>query len=748
MSSAFGVHVSADTVQTGGENTRRARPRKDAPKGPRISTPPSPVESEDEKDPLLKAECQQKLANGNGRSNGLSSETNEEDHMTTAQNSDTLASNSADRQVSRSTNSPATSHNIPSITSVQVDQQGRIRRKLEEKGEEWTAYYAGQRKLKRDNFFLEWQGTRIPKNLMIRFYHQESSAIGRHKWEVEKKLKRLRAFLEEQNQSSDRAVASSQSTAGGLMSSSVTELHETVKALERRVQALEVENAVRAELLAHVDKESSPVSKLDTNPIVSKVLERAACHSCQSNILSLVGDETDGLVAGALENTNAELRLMITRLYKEVAALKNGREDDQSVEQKDFKIQSVKTQQDFDSQDSIHSFNIERIEKILGIDLTISGSKPTNILELLHQRLWHLEAHLPTGDASCKTNVNYVKLMDYQSPHFGHTVNSYGPVPWMTQTGHQQGQLSGVPLPNVSIGPQQLGYNQSPGTFHVGHPQRDNPEPSHGFTSQQVHDSTGNQTYYKMMQFPSATSQRKHYHGNAPPTHLDPRDPRDVRYYDLHSMKKTLAPPHAPHAPAAMAQRFPSQDSPQEPLTGMNRALGSLSSSQTVINTQQTAKTQHLATTGQQMQITHAQQPISYAINFPPLPPAQQPTRQHSPIKSVSPITTGPRATAKTFVPMATGLRVGQTSQATCETGKGLQTSFAPQPADPEFRNAESTFLPSKGNWNIPRSRLTKPKHERHSTAAQPYMQLPGSFNINSLPNSNGSCGDPECEYC
>lgn len=57
------------------------------------------------------------------------------------------------------------------------------------------------------------------------------------------------------------------------------------------------------------------------------------------------------------------------------------------------------------------------IEKILGVDITTTGPKPGNLLELLHNRLWHLEsALLSPHSPHYRGRQPYVPLTDFVKP--------------------------------------------------------------------------------------------------------------------------------------------------------------------------------------------------------------------------------------------------------------------------------------------------------------------------------------------
>jgi hypothetical protein len=57
------------------------------------------------------------------------------------------------------------------------------------------------------------------------------------------------------------------------------------------------------------------------------------------------------------------------------------------------------------------------IEKVLGIDITTTGPKPGNLLELIHNRLWHLESTLlPPGAPYYHGNQPYRSLTEFVRP--------------------------------------------------------------------------------------------------------------------------------------------------------------------------------------------------------------------------------------------------------------------------------------------------------------------------------------------
>lgn len=107
-----------------------------------------------------------------------------------------------------------------------------------------------------------------------------------------------------------------------------------------------------------------------------------------------------------------ELRTVVARLNTDVSFLQKSI-DVESIEPDDRLV----TQKYLENQNKLNKFKFDGkcglIEKILGIDITTSGAKPNDILELLHNRLWHLEERLPIGDLNSKANMYYVRLKDH-----------------------------------------------------------------------------------------------------------------------------------------------------------------------------------------------------------------------------------------------------------------------------------------------------------------------------------------------
>ncbi|TLD26288.1 Ribosome biogenesis protein [Venturia nashicola] len=102
------------------------------------------------------------------------------------------------------------------------------------------------------------------------------------------------------------------------------------------------------------------------------------------------------------------------------------------------------------------------IEKILGIDITTTGPKPGNLLELLHNRLWNLEsALLPPHAPHYRGRQPYAPLTDFVKP--GSTA-AHRPVNYSVPPGQMAASFPYI----MNSGPPQ--YPMMPAGYTNGHP--------------------------------------------------------------------------------------------------------------------------------------------------------------------------------------------------------------------------------------------------------------------------------------
>ncbi|KAE9989080.1 hypothetical protein EG328_000011 [Venturia inaequalis] len=206
-----------------------------------------------------------------------------------------------------------------------------------------------------------------------------------------------------------------------------------------------------------------------------------------------------------------QLQNQLTRVEEQLNVLQASQASPDQIEMRDMKNShaSDASKNDIDLLAQSFTGKFALIEKILGVDITTTGPKPGNLLELLHNRLWNLESallppHAPhyrgrqpyvpltdfvkPGSTAAHRTINYSGPPGQMGPSFPYAINS-GPPRHLMPMGYNNGSTMHItmapppppsfPVPKPNFEPQDVRYQltQPPRAAHhkVPHPLQHDP---------------------------------------------------------------------------------------------------------------------------------------------------------------------------------------------------------------------------------------------------------------------------------
>lgn len=256
--------------------------------------------------------------------------------------------------------------------------------------EEWDGQYDSNLLERKNDFFQHWANNFIPQEAIDAFMLQEAQM----KHDYEHWAKEQSAMFTNCGNDFPGPGAEEAMPPGfgeGLIPSNLftperkslsgDSQTSTIANLEKTVGSLEDENRMLNEHIETLDRQNAV--SLATNSVVEQL----------QNQLARVEEQLNALRASQASPNQTRM-----------SDMKNLQTSDAS-------------KNDIDLLGKSFTGKFALIEKILGIDITTTGPKPGNLLEILHNRLWNLEsALLPPHAAHYRGRQPYVPLADFVKP--------------------------------------------------------------------------------------------------------------------------------------------------------------------------------------------------------------------------------------------------------------------------------------------------------------------------------------------
>jgi hypothetical protein len=284
-----------------------------------------------------------------------------------------------------------------------------IQKQVQQKRAEWEEQFNYQLKHKQDQFDRQYHGQAIPQDAINHFQRERALIRTQYFIWVEQQSKKYENHIRARYGIAPESLITSQME--GLSSQnksppippslldddvSQPDITSLIEILVQKVSSLEKENSALHNKLSTCEKH---LRFLEAKVSTNQSTESKSTKDSTFRDISI--QELRGTIAGVAAEVSA---------LKEVLAEYASKQSDDIVTQKVFEHELNLIKLTFGGKCAL-------IEKILGIDITTTGPKPGDLLELLHQRLWYLEVALPAGDPWYKMNMPYQKLSEFVRPN-------------------------------------------------------------------------------------------------------------------------------------------------------------------------------------------------------------------------------------------------------------------------------------------------------------------------------------------
>lgn len=356
--------------------------------------------------------------------------------------------------------------------------------KSQQPREDWDRLYDKELFHRKRNFIDKWGDQIIPQDAIDDFIHYEEAMKSRYdKW-VEDQLQRHASdvFTDIESDSGEGVVLSPTFGEGLIPSDLFTpkrnssqgnHLAPTISQLGKTISDLKYENNMLNEHVRTLHQQSE--ASLAAEPVINQLKGQLA--SIQEQVSALKASQN------TLSQSQSDLKESLTS-----DALKN----------------------DMELCNFTFTAKCALLEKILGVDITTTGPKPGNLLELLHNRLWHLESTLlPPHAPYYHGNQTYQCLSEFVKPRSSaiHRTVNYSAAPGQKAPGQKGHRFPFVinSAPSQQPNPTLNGHNHG-NNSHAGMgptPQQPSfPIPKPKFESQDVRNHAQPRAKHQKVQTP------------------------------------------------------------------------------------------------------------------------------------------------------------------------------------------------------------------------------------------------------